>query len=76
MTLAEWKDANPMNMVKICAVPMKAQDAVDILIDEILGPDWCVNYSCNAEQANTEAVHAIVHEIKKLKTPWWKKIFS
>ena len=76
MLLKEWEKAKPANTLEVCAAPMEAQTAINILVDEILGPNWNVSYSCNGQQANTEAVYAILAEVKKLKTPWYKKIFD
>lgn len=44
--------------------PMKAQDGLDILGEEILGPDWRVVNPMNREQANTEMVAAILQKLK------------
>lgn len=44
--------------------PMKAQDGLDILGEEILGPDWYVVDPMCREQVNTEMVAAILQKLK------------
>lgn len=51
----------------ILAPPLPAQEAMDILIKHLLGPNWYTMYSCGAEQVNMEAVAAIIERYKEVK---------
>jgi DNA replication initiation complex subunit (GINS family) len=55
----EWllRNEDPEN---IFAPPMKAQDAVDMLMHYLLGEDWYSVNPVSTEQINTEAVYDIL----------------
>lgn len=48
----------------ILAPALPAQEAMNILIDHLLGKDWYVVYPCNGEQVNTEAVCTIIENYR------------
>ena len=75
MKLEDWIKSH-RNSRSIVAPAMSAAEAQDILVTEILGNDWMIPYSCNGEQAMAEVVAAVVKEVQKLKTPWWKKLLG
>ena len=54
------KKAKPNTPGNILAPPTDAQKAIDLLIEFFLGKDWYVNYPCNSEQVNTEALMSIM----------------
>lgn len=76
MKLKDWEKNNIKDDGNILAPPMKAQDAIKILIEEILGPDWYVSYPCNGEQANTEAVYDIIDKFKELRKSFLVRLFG
>jgi hypothetical protein len=49
--------------------PMKAQQALDILISYLLGDDWCVVDSIGVEQVNACAIEQILDKHSKK----WRK---
>ncbi len=75
MRLEDWirKNDEPYSIV---VPPMTARVAKDILVEEVLGKDWSISYPCNGEQAMAEIVAAVVKEVKRLRAPWWKKLFA
>ena len=52
--------------------PMKAQQAISILIDYLLGDDWFVASSMNIEQVNACAVEQILDKYSKQWKKDWK----
>lgn len=75
MKLEDWirKHDEPYSIV---VPPMTTADAKDILVEEVLGPDWGISYPCNGEQEMAEIVYSVVSKVRSLKTPWWKKLFA
>lgn len=71
MTLQEWRDKN--NDYGLCAQEMETSDAKSILVEEVLGKDWAISYPANGKQAMAEIVYSVVAEVKRLRTPWWKR---
>lgn len=66
MAFQKWKDEAYETWPRedLFPPPMKAQDGLDILGEEILGPDWYAVTSMHVEQVNTEMVAAILHKLK------------
>ena len=64
LTFTEWLSVNkdPNN---ILAPPMDCSTAMGFLVDYLLDPGWCVQYSCGPEQANTEIVSALLQKYSK-----------
>ena len=65
----------------ICPPPIKAQDALNVLITHFLGENWYTVLPLNQEQVNTSAVYQILEEhtlepknisnyLKKFKAMW------
>ena len=73
MKLSDWLDAHwePENLL---APEMDAADAGSILVDELL-PGFYVPYPCNAKQALTEIVAAVVATYKP-KPSLWHRILN
>jgi hypothetical protein len=73
MKLFDWLDAHwePEN---ILAPEMDAADAGSVLVDELL-PGFYVTYPCNAKQALTEIVAAVVAKYKP-KPSLWRRILN
>ena len=61
MKLDDWLKANS-TPGDLCAPPMSVNDAAEILKAELLGEDWCINYSGNAGQVLTEVVASVVEK--------------
>lgn len=76
MRLDNWLKEHSTNAFDICAPEMEASDARDILVEEVLGPDWYITYPANGKQAMAEVVAAVVKKVKELEKPWYKKLFS
>ena len=53
----------------ICPAPLKAQAAINILCDYLLGEDWYVSMSIGVDQVNTCIVEQILDKYSK----GWKK---
>ena len=53
--------------------PMEAQQAINILIDYLLGDDWYVANSINTEQVNACAVEQILDKYSKQWKKDWKQ---
>ena len=68
MKLSDWLEAHwePGNLL---APEMDAADAGSILVDELL-PGFYVPYPCNAKQALTEIVAAVVATYKPKPSLW------
>ena len=75
MRLEDWscKHTEPSSIV---VPPMAIADAKDILVEEVLGKDWEISYPCNGEQEMAEIVYSVVLEVRRLRMPWWKKLFA
>ena len=73
MKLSDWLDAHrdPDN---ILAPEMDVADAGSILVDELL-PGFYVPYPCNAKQALTEIVAAVV-AVYKPKPSWLRRMLE
>lgn len=71
--IEKYKKHHKCNFDEICNI--NAQEAVDILKEELLGKDWYVNYSCNYRQCNTEIVGEILNIYgPKEKVPFLTRI--
>lgn len=68
--LAEQEEGD--NKGNIFAPPLNAQQAVNFLIDYLLGEDWYVSDPVGAEQVNSEAVDSIL--LKYCKRRYRKEI--
>lgn len=75
MTLDRWLKEHDTHNGGILAPEMEASDATAILVDEVLGPDWYINYPANGKQAMCEVVASVVKKVKELEKPWYKKLF-
>lgn len=64
VSIIDWLDEHE-GECGILAPPMDAQTAVNFLSDYLLGEDSYVSYPCNAQQANTEVVFAILYKYSK-----------
>lgn len=73
MKVEDWVVSN--SAYGLCMPPMKAKDAKAILVEEVLDKDWAIAYPCNGEQEMAEIVYAVVAEVKRLRKPWWMKLF-
>ena len=56
----------------LCPAPMPAQEALNILIDYLLGENWYVVMSMGVEQVNACAVKQILDKYSKQWRKDWK----
>jgi hypothetical protein len=57
----------------LCPPPIKAQKALNILVEHFLGKDWYVTTPMGQEQVNSEAVYEI---LRKTQPSLISKIFG
>lgn len=67
MKLKEWMQRNKQPPGEICAPPMTAGAAADILLEELLDRGWYISYSCNDEQALCEVVVAVIERYRWIR---------
>ena len=67
MKLKEWMATHKQDPGELCAPPMNIDDAMSILVDELLGEGWYITYSGNTEQCTAEIVAALVEKYGKKK---------
>ena len=56
----------------LCPAPLSAEAALDILVNYLLGDNWCVVLSMNKEQTNAAAVEQILDKYSKQWKKDWK----